>query len=207
MSKLLHIEASPRQERSKSNAAANVFLRTYQASNPNDTIETLNVWGTDLPAFDNDTINAKYAVMHGRDHSAEEASAWREVVEVCDRFKSADKYLLSLPMWNFGIPYKLKHYFDVISQPGQTFSFSPESGYSGLVTGRPITVIYARGGTYGDSATSMDFQRPYVEFLLGFLGFTNIETVVIEPTMGDVDAVAQVESTAAERASKIAAAF
>ena len=51
-----------------------------------------------------------------------------------ERFKGADKYLFSLPMWNFGIPYKLKHYIDVLVQPTYTFSFSPKEGYKGLVT-------------------------------------------------------------------------
>jgi putative NADPH-quinone reductase len=32
-------------------------------------------------------------------------------------------------MWNFGIPYKLKHYIDVLTQPGQTFNFDPTTGY------------------------------------------------------------------------------
>ena len=31
------------------------------------------------------------------------------MVRFADHFKSADKYIVSLPMWNFGIPYKLKH--------------------------------------------------------------------------------------------------
>ena len=65
-------------------------------------------------------------------------------------------------MWNFGVPYKLKHYIDVITQPGLSFSFSPETGYTGLVTGKPAAVIYARGGEYSSSeaAARMDFQKP-----------------------------------------------
>ena len=54
-----------------------------------------------------------------------------------EQFVNADKFLLAIPMWNFGIPYRLKQYLDVILQPGYTFSFSPETGYSGLVTGKP----------------------------------------------------------------------
>lgn len=39
-----------------------------------------------------------------------------------ERFKGADKYLFSLPMWNFGVPCKLKKYIDVIVQPTYTAS-------------------------------------------------------------------------------------
>jgi FMN-dependent NADH-azoreductase len=49
-------------------------------------------------------------------------------------------------MWNFGVPYVLKHYIDVITQPGLTFSFNPATGFSGLVTGRPATVISVEFG-------------------------------------------------------------
>ena len=61
-------------------------------------------------------------------------------------FKSADKYLVSLPMWNFSIPYKLKQYIDLLVHRGLTFSFTPEGGYKGLVTGKPLVAVYARGG-------------------------------------------------------------
>ena len=37
-------------------------------------------------------------------------------------------------------------------QPGYTFSFDPEKGYAGLVTGRPVVPIYARAGEYAAAA-------------------------------------------------------
>ena len=44
-------------------------------------------------------------------------SEWNKIVELFGRFNSADKYVFSVPMWNFGIPYILKHYIDLITQP------------------------------------------------------------------------------------------
>ena len=209
MSKLLYIEASPRKERSASISVANEFLNAYRSANPGDVIETWDLWGAPLPDFDGDTINAKYAVMHGVDHTPEQASAWEAVVACCDRFKSADKYLFSLPMWNFGVPYKLKHFVDVIAQPGQTFSFSPESGYTGLVTGKPAAVVYARGGEYSSSDEVMgyDLQKPYMELLLGFLGFSDVENVLVEPTAAAPELVANGKESAIAEAKKLAARF
>lgn len=208
MSKLLYIESSPRKSRSKSIKVANAFLDHYRMANPDDEIVPLDLWEKSLPEFDGSTIDAKYQVMHGAGHDDEQAKAWQAVVDVIDEFKSADKYLISLPMWNFGIPYKLKHYIDVIAQPGQTFSFSPEAGYSGLVTGKPVAVVYARGGAYGsDQAKGMDFQKSYLELLLGFIGFTEIHPIVVEPTLAAPDDVAKTEQAAIEVASKMAANF
>ena len=44
---------------------------------------------------------------------------------MASRLAQADRVLISTPMWNFGIPYKLKQWFDLIVQPGITFRFDP----------------------------------------------------------------------------------
>ncbi|QDS88612.1 FMN-dependent NADH-azoreductase [Rosistilla ulvae] len=208
VSKLLYIESSPRKARSKSIKVANAFVENYKATHPGDEVVTIDLWKMTLPEFDGYTIDAKYQVMHGQGHDAEQAAAWKTVVDVIEEFKSADKYLFSLPMWNFGIPYKLKHYIDVIAQPGQTFSFSPETGYSGLVTGKPVAVVYARGGAYGsDQTKGMDFQMTYMQLLLGFIGFTEIQSVVVEPTLASAEDVAKTEAAAVEQAEQLAASF
>ena len=208
MAKLLYIESSPRKNRSKSIATAYAFLDEYKKNHPDDEVVTLDLWNKTLPEFDGYTINAKYQVLHGKEFTPEQAQAWQAVVDVCDEFKSADKYLISLPMWNFGIPYKLKHYIDVIAQPGQTFQFDPATGYSGLVTGKPMAVVYARGGAYGsDEAQGLDMQKSYMELLLGFIGFTEIQSILVEPTMGAPEDVTQTEAAAAELATKLAKSF
>jgi len=184
MAKLLHIEASPRGNRSSSIAVARHFIESYLAAHPGDTVETLDLWHTELPEFNGATIDAKYAVLHGQKHTPEQLQAWQAVVKIADHFKSADKYLFSLPMWNFGIPYKLKHFIDVLLQPGLAFSFTPGEGYKGLITGKPAVAIYARGGAYGPGtgAEAYDQQSVYLKQVLGFIGFTDIKEIFVEPT-------------------------
>ena len=46
------------------------------------------------------------------------------------RFDAADRYLFSVPMWNAGVPYILKQFIDVVSQPGMVFGFDPDEGYT-----------------------------------------------------------------------------
>ena len=133
MPHLLYIESSPRKERSASIKIAKAFLDEYKKTHPDDTIETLDLWNTELPSFDGDTINAKYSLLHARPESDAERKAWEPVAKTIDNFMRADKIVISIPMWNFGIPYKLKHFIDIIIQPSYTFSYSPEAGYKGLV--------------------------------------------------------------------------
>ncbi|NLH18207.1 MAG: FMN-dependent NADH-azoreductase [Phycisphaerae bacterium] len=185
MSKLLYIQSSPRSGRSKSISVADAFVEEYRRLRPSDAIDTLNVFTTELPAFDGPVVQAKYNLLHGRPHSAGDQQAWKAVEAVIDRFKAADRYLLAIPMWNFGIPYRFKHYLDLIMQPGYTFGFSAEKGYYGLVIGKPLVVVYARGGEYpaGSPLAAYDMQKPYVELAFRFMGFTDIRSIVLEPTL------------------------
>ncbi|MDF1688341.1 MAG: NAD(P)H-dependent oxidoreductase [Cycloclasticus sp.] len=206
MSKLLYIQASPRGERSSSTDVANTYIDAFKAASTGNTVTTLNIWDMDLPEFDGDRLNAKYSFLHGQNPSEAEAAAWQEIVAVTEQFKDADCYLFSVPMWNFSIPYKLKHYLDVITQPGLTFSFDPETGFFGLVTGKPVTAIYSRGGEYENAeAKGMDFQKPYLEMAMGFIGFREINTVLIEPTLADPDTVNSAIDTAKQQAATLGA--
>ncbi|MEM6688086.1 MAG: NAD(P)H-dependent oxidoreductase, partial [Planctomycetota bacterium] len=72
---------------------------------------------------------------------------------------------------------------------------------------KPAVVISARGGAYGDEASGMDHQKPYVEQILGFFGFSDIRHIVIEPTLAAPDDVSTTVKTAIEQANFIAASL
>jgi FMN-dependent NADH-azoreductase len=210
MSTLLYIQASPRGKRSKSITVADAFVETYKQKHPDDKIVTLDIFKENLPAFDGLTVQAKYTILHGQKHSKEELQAWKKVEKIIEQFKSADKYVLAVPMWNFGIPYRLKQYIDVLVQPGYTFSYSPETGYKGLVTGKPIVTVYARGGEYpaGSPGEAFDLQTKYLQLILGFIGFTNIRSVIVEPTLqGSAEAIEAKVHKAVDAARKNAEDF
>jgi len=209
MSRLLYIQSSPRDERSVSTAVADAFVGAYRKARPTDEVTIMNLFKEELPPFDGFTLNAKYAVLNGLKHTPQEQAAWGRVTRITDEFKSYDKFVLAVPMWNFSIPYKLKHYLDVLIQPTLTFSFSPDAGYKGLVTGRPAFVAYARGGEYppGSPAEAWDFQSKYLQIALGFIGFTDVRVVTAEPTLGDPALTAKRRDQAIAKAEEMAAAF
>lgn len=210
MAKLLYIKASPRASRSHSAAVAGAFLDAYKQSNPADEVDVLDIFEEELPAFDLSAANAKYKIMHGEEHSPEDEKVWQGVLDVIARFKSADKYVLATPMWNFSIPYRLKQYIDIIVQPGQTFTVNEQGAYEGLAGGKPVLVVYARGGEYpaGSEAEAFDLQKRYVEQILGFIGLTDVRSIVIEPTLaGGPQLADQKKADAITRAREMAAKF
>jgi FMN-dependent NADH-azoreductase len=189
---------------------ANAFVQAYKEVNPDAQITTINLFKKDLPPFDGLAVQAKYTILHGLKHTDEEQAAWRAVEAIIDEFKSAGKYVMAVPMWNFGIPYRLKQYLDLLVQPGYTFSFSPQEGYKGLVTGKPIFVAYSRGGAYAPASETegLDLQTKYLQMILGFIGFTDIRTVIVEPTlMGGPDMAKEKREAAMTTAREIAKSF
>lgn len=210
MSRLLYIQASPRGERSYCIRAADAFVGAYRKKNPDDKVVTLNVFEEKIPAFDGFAVKAKYAIMHGQEHSREQLQAWQGVERVIEQFTSADKYVLAVPMWNFSIPYRLKQYFDNLVQPGYTFTYSQEKGYEGLVTGKPLLVVYSRGGQYepGSGAEAFDLQKKYIELIFGFIGFKDVKSVIVEPTLqGGPDVAKQKLAEAITQAEQLAVNF
>ncbi len=210
MRKLLYVKCSPRGERSHSIRTADAFVSAWKDRNRNGTVETLELFEADIPKFDGPAVAAKFAAMRGELPSAADRAIWERIVETIRSFRSADGYVFAVPMWNFGIPYRLKHYLDVIIQPGLTFSFSPSEGYKGLVTGKPVLAVYARGGSYGlgSGMEGYDFQRRYLETALRFIGFSDIRAIEVEPTLaGGPEAAKAAETAAIGKAIEMASNF
>src|SRR5690606_30935438 len=102
-----------------------------------------------LPEFGPAAAAAKMQIFAGEQPTGAAAEAWRAAGDTFARFAAADKYLFSVPMWNATVPYILKQFIDVVSQPGMIFSFDPQAGYTGLLTGRKAAVIYT-SAVYGE---------------------------------------------------------
>ena len=132
MTRVLHVQASP-GARSHSAAAATAFLETLKQQTPDAQIDTIDVWSIDLPAFDATMIEAKFAVLRAQNASEEQRRRWQEAVAIARRFNSADLYVFSLPMWNYGVPYRLKRFIDVVTLPGENWTWSRERGYEALL--------------------------------------------------------------------------
>jgi FMN-dependent NADH-azoreductase len=185
MGRLLHIVASPREEESRTLQISDVFLKSFQEKHPDWVIDELNLAKEEIPELSMKRVDGKYTLLQGEDLFGEMKESWQEILQYIDRFLSADIYLISTPMWNFSVPYILKHYIDVIVQPKYLFQYT-EKGPEGLVKNKKMVVISSRGGQYeSKERQSYDFQEPYLRTIFGFVGITDIAFVKAEPMDGE----------------------
>jgi len=171
MTKILHIQASPRGADSKSNEIARARIETLRRHDPRIIVDTIDLWREPLPEFEGNSAAAKMSFFGVGELEGARRTAWDKIVEVTERFKAADHYVLGVPMWNGGVPYRLKLYIDIITQPGLLFGFDPAKGYFGLLKDKKATVIYS-SGVFAPGAPpqyGLDFQSNYLDWWLRFL--------------------------------------
>ena len=181
MKRLLHIIASPREEESRTLQVARAFLDAFAETHPDWVIDELDLSKEDLPSMSDKQVSGKYVLLTGKDLYGRLKESWVEIVQHIERFKTADFYLISTPMWNFSIPYMLKHYIDLIVQPRYLFRYLKNGQTEGLIKDKKMIVITTRGGQYTGDAKMFDFQEPYLRAIFGFVGISNIEFIKAEP--------------------------
>ena len=209
MARLLHIDASPRDRRSRSRPVATALVEELQRDH-GIAVTTLDLWHHAMPSLGGGMIEGRYARIMGQPIDAEMAAAWDEADRQARDFLSYDGYLIASPMWNFGVPHVLKHYIDVITQPGLLFTNDATGAVAGQAAGRPAMIVAASAmpiADGGNPAETLDFQLSYLKAWLGFIGVSDIRSLRVAPTYGAEADVQAVVDAAAVRARVMADDF
>jgi FMN-dependent NADH-azoreductase len=180
---LLHIVATPRGHYSNTIRVSNILLEELYSKYDDLTVDVLDLFRADLPAVAGDNIESKYMLMTGQQLDDSHMNSWKQIEVTIDQFLAADIYLLTIPMWNFSIPYALKYYIDTIVQPGYLFCYDENGVPIGLVHGKRMVCVTSRGGDYSTDGplNALDFLEPYLRAIFGFVGITDIEFINIQP--------------------------
>jgi len=105
--------------------------------------------------------------------------------QLIEELQSADTVVIGAPMYNFSIPAPLKAWIDQVVRMGKTFGYGA-NGPQGLLGRKNVVVITSRGGSYekGSARGGFDFQEPYLQHILGFIGLTDITFIHAENQSG-----------------------
>lgn len=212
MARLLHIDSSALSSGSVSKEVAATFRAEWEKAHPGGTVVYRDLGAEPVPALSEAGIFS--TSIPQQDHSPEHAAAYAVRVGLVQELLDADAYLLTVPMYNWGLPSTFKAWLDQVILVGRTVDFSGEPP----LAGRPATVVLSYGGGYdaGTPREGWDFVQPYLEVVLGkalSLDVTFIKTQLtlaeVNPAMAELIPVARrqradAHTRAEERAREVA---
>jgi len=202
MPKLLRIDASSRIHDSQSRELANFFVNHWLNTHTDGEVIVRDLIAGSPPHISDATVAGFYTSKDCQSSEHKQATALSD--ELINELMEADVLLIDTPMYNFSIPSALKAWIDQIVRIGETFNFSPDSGFEGLVTGKQAYVITASGASFADeNMKALDFMTPYLNTLLGFLGFTEIKFFTVEGTTTDESLFAQSKKLAQQQITSL----
>jgi FMN-dependent NADH-azoreductase len=174
MSTLLKIDVSSRGDRSISRKLSSLFLERWRQVHADGKVIERDIATTDLPFVEFPWITANLTKLSAR--TEEQESLLKLSDDLIAELQQADEYLIATPMYNYGIPAKLKAYVDHIVRAGLTFKMNADGSYAGLLSGKKATVIIASAGEYipGAPAEGMDTLKPYLREILGYIGVAEV---------------------------------
>ena len=184
MAHLLHIDSSPRGERSHSRRMTLEFVQKWQQAHPNDTVTYRDIGRNPVPHLDELWIAAAFTPPE--QHTSELREAISLSNQLVDEFLKADIYVIGVPMYNFSVPSTFKAYIDQIVRIGRTVAFETnDSGnvFKPLVLGKKMFIIEARGDSGfqpGGRYENMNHHDPYLVTVFGFMGITDITFIHVE---------------------------
>jgi FMN-dependent NADH-azoreductase len=175
MRTLLHIDSSPRTERSCSRQLTAQFASAWRVANPGGMVVHRDLGLSPVPMISEDWIGAAFS--DPAVHTTGQQSAIAISNQLVDELIAADEVVIGAPMYNFGVSASLKAWIDQIVRVGRTVSYP---SFTGLLQGRKVTIISTRGGVGlrpGEAMADYDCQVPYLIQILGFLGITDVPVV------------------------------
>ncbi len=175
MAKILQINSGVLADNSQSNQLADQFAQQWLAAHPGHELLKRDLANENLPHLDLAFLTALGTDPAQRNPEQQERVALAD--QIIEQVEQAEVLVIGLPLYNFGVPSQLKSYFDYLCRAGRTFNYT-EQGPVGLLQGKKAYVLAARGGVY--SNTPGDTQTAFVQQLLGFLGFTQVEFIYAE---------------------------
>jgi FMN-dependent NADH-azoreductase len=175
---ILYVASSSRGSASYSNRVATDVLTELRTHNPDAKVTVRDLGREPLPHIDDDFVAATRGPVAAQ--TDEQRALLARSDTLVDELLAADVVVIAAPMINFTIPSTLKSWVDYVARAGRTFRYS-EKGPEGLVTGKQVILVVARGGVYAGNP-ALDFQVPYLKSVLGFLGMTDVEVIEVEGT-------------------------
>ena len=105
-------------------SATNRMVAHLLSKLPVGSAQTVNLAETDIQPLDKAVLEMFVAtVFQGQQPNAEQTALLARLMSVVNQVKSARRLVIAYPMYNFGIPARLKDWLDNLVVPGETFRY------------------------------------------------------------------------------------
>jgi FMN-dependent NADH-azoreductase len=182
MNTLLRIDSSARIQGSHSRDLGDVLENALRVRFAGLTVNRRDVAAQPVGHIENATITGMFTPPGQATEATRAALAQSD--QLINEVKQADVVLLTVPMYNFGLPSSLKAWIDQVVRIGHTFAFDGQN-FTGLLQGKKAYIVIAYGaGGYGagEGFAAANFVEPYLKFILGFIGFKDITVFNVQGT-------------------------
>ncbi|WP_421877930.1 FMN-dependent NADH-azoreductase [Pacificispira sp.] len=184
MTTLLHIDASPRAERSLTRTLSASFIDSWQRIHPDDQVIRRDIGLQPPPALTEAWIAAAFTAPEAR------TPAQHDILGLSDTLISelerADVVVIGTPMHNYGMPTALKAWVDHVIRIGRTFSFDLERGdfpLRPILSGKHLALLTSAGEfgfEPGGARESMNHLDTHIRAIQHYLGIAQTHHVAIE---------------------------
>jgi len=172
---ILQINASINGEHSHSSRLSDLLIDKLRRERANTSLTRRDLAQTPAPVLDLAALHALSTPDGQRE--AEQRVTVAAFDRLIDEIQQADRLVLGVPMYNFGIPVQLKAWLDAIARAGVTFRYTAD-GPQGLLAGKKVYLALAFGGRH--KGTPNDLVTPYLKTMLSFLGLNDLTFVYAE---------------------------
>ena len=183
--KLLHIIATPRTYESNTLRIATAYLESVRNKVATLSVDTLDLFGPELPTAVADHIAANYSLLARQPIQKRHLASWQQIERLIEQFLAADRYLITTPMWNLSVPYILKYYIDSIVQPSYLLEHTAAGWPIGLVQNKKMVCIVSHGSDYSVQTPTLchphNFLEPYLRAIFGIIGIADIQFITAQP--------------------------
>jgi len=183
MANLLYITCNVRpQNQSRALTLGYEFLEEFLRWNPQDEVQTLDLYRDSIQRVDQDVLSAKGRIERGEDYglfSPEERRKLTRIWHLADQFKRCDKYIFVTHSLNLWFPAEFKMFVDAICVPDRTYRLTPR-GAEGVLSDRSRKSLHLHAGPLYRFGKEQDRSLGYLQSMLSFLGVTDQETVLLE---------------------------
>ncbi len=190
MRNLLRIDSSARTTASLSRVLGDHLESCWARAEPAGRVVRRDLAKSPIGQIEEATITGFYTPADAMTPDLKAATALSD--QLIAELQATDALLITTPMYNLSVPAALKAWIDQIVRVDRTFAYE-DGQFAGLVKPDLAYVCAAYGANgyeAGGPMAAANFLEPYLDGLLRFLGFSQVQFFSLQATGADEATVA-----------------